>query len=109
VAHNKVDNAARRSIMKGAAMSAALGGLNALLPHPLYAAISRPETTKAALGFIALTDSAPLIIAQEHIMKFWRDNASYPDICFDVHRVSSSPSSATPDAASPRCSTSSPV
>jgi nitrate/nitrite transport system substrate-binding protein len=32
---------------------------------PKASAVETPETTKAKLGFIALTDSAPLIIAQE--------------------------------------------
>ncbi len=45
--------------------TAAAGGLSALLPKPIFAATSTPETTKAILGFIALTDSAPLIIAKE--------------------------------------------
>jgi nitrate/nitrite transport system substrate-binding protein len=37
----------------------------ALLPSGAYAAASTPEVTSAKLGFIALTDSAPLIIAKE--------------------------------------------
>ena len=65
MAHDKIDNPSRRSIIQGAAMTAALSGLSSLLPRPLYAAIGRPETTKATLGFIALTDAAPLIIAKE--------------------------------------------
>lgn len=32
---------------------------------PKVSAADAPETTKAKLGFIALTDSAPLIIAKE--------------------------------------------
>lgn len=45
--------------------TAALGATHALIPRPLYAAAAKPETTKATLGFIALTDAAPLIIAKE--------------------------------------------
>lgn len=45
--------------------TAALGATHALIPRPLYAATAKPETTKATLGFIALTDAAPLIIAKE--------------------------------------------
>src|SRR4029079_7809062 len=55
----------RRQLMHAAAATAAAGSLGALLPKPLYAASATPETTKAVLGFIALTDSAPLIIAKE--------------------------------------------
>src|SRR5690242_2050684 len=55
----------RRQVRKTVARTAAAGGLSALLPKPIFAATSTPETTKAILGFIALTDSAPLIIAKE--------------------------------------------
>jgi nitrate/nitrite transport system substrate-binding protein len=55
----------RRQVLKTAAISAAAGGLSAIVPKPLYAAGGAPETTKAVLGFIALTDAAPLIIAKE--------------------------------------------
>ena len=50
---------------KSAAAAATAGGLAALIPKPLYAAAGTPETTKAILGFIALTDSSPLIVAKE--------------------------------------------
>ena len=55
----------RRTVMKAAAAVTALGSANALIPRPLYASVAKPETTKAILGFIALTDAAPLIIAKE--------------------------------------------
>jgi nitrate/nitrite transport system substrate-binding protein len=55
----------RRLVLKSAAATAALTGIGALAPKPLYAASGAPETTKAILGFIALTDSAPLIVAKE--------------------------------------------
>jgi nitrate/nitrite transport system substrate-binding protein len=58
-------NISRRQVLKTAAISAAAGGLSAIVPKPLYAATGAPETTKAVLGFIALTDAAPLIIAKE--------------------------------------------
>lgn len=52
----------RRSVLKAAAATAVL---DTVLPRPLFAAAAKPETTRAVLGFIALTDSAPLIIAKE--------------------------------------------
>lgn len=55
----------RRTVLASAVATAALGGTQVLLPRPLYASVPRPETTKAMLGFIALTDAAPLIIAKE--------------------------------------------
>lgn len=55
-------NSSRRKFLK----TAAAGALTAsILPRPLFAALPKPETTKAILGFIALTDSAPLIVAKE--------------------------------------------
>ena len=64
--HERVKGAVtRRQVMKSAAAAAAAGSLGAILPKPLYAAAATPETTRAVLGFIALTDSAPLIIAKE--------------------------------------------
>jgi nitrate/nitrite transport system substrate-binding protein len=50
-------------ITAGAATTGAVA-LNTL-PSYVAAATIKPETTKAKLGFIALTDSAPLIIAEE--------------------------------------------
>ena len=42
------------------------GGVATLLTAaPAQAAPGKPETTKVELGFIALTDAAPLIIAKE--------------------------------------------
>jgi nitrate/nitrite transport system substrate-binding protein len=55
----------RRQLLKTAAAGAAAGGIAAMIPKPLYAATGAPETTRAILGFIALTDAAPLIIAKE--------------------------------------------
>ena len=55
----------RRRLLKGAAATAAAASLGSLITRPLYAATGAPETTKAILGFIALTDAAPLIVAKE--------------------------------------------
>ncbi len=55
----------RRQIIKAAGAAAAATSLGALASKPLYAATGAPETTKAVLGFIALTDAAPLIVAKE--------------------------------------------
>ncbi len=55
----------RRQIIKAAGAAAAAPPLGALAPKPLYAATGAPETTRAVLGFIALTDAAPLIVAKE--------------------------------------------
>jgi nitrate/nitrite transport system substrate-binding protein len=52
----------RRGVL-GAALT--LAAARALLPGGAFAATAGPETTKARLGFIALTDSSPLIIAKE--------------------------------------------
>jgi nitrate/nitrite transport system substrate-binding protein len=56
----------RRSLLKSAATTSAilLAG-RTLLPGGAYAAPATPEVTAVKLGFIALTDSAPLIIAKE--------------------------------------------
>ena len=47
------------------AAAATLGAAKALLPSGAFAAGPGPEVAKARLGFIALTDSSPLIIAKE--------------------------------------------
>jgi nitrate/nitrite transport system substrate-binding protein len=52
----------RRGVL---AAAATLAAAKALLPSGAWAAGRGPETTKARLGFIALTDSSPLIIAKE--------------------------------------------
>jgi nitrate/nitrite transport system substrate-binding protein len=52
----------RRGVLAAAATFAAA---KALLPSGAFAAGRGPETTKARLGFIALTDASPLIIAKE--------------------------------------------
>lgn len=55
----------RRRLLTGAA---AIGGsalLAASLPQRAFAASGKPETQSAKLGFIALTDAAPLFVADE--------------------------------------------
>jgi nitrate/nitrite transport system substrate-binding protein len=58
-------NPVRRQVLRGALAAATVAGVSSLAPRPLYAAVAKPEVTKAVLGFIALTDAAPLIIARE--------------------------------------------
>jgi nitrate/nitrite transport system substrate-binding protein len=56
----------RRSLLRSvAATGALLVAGRTLLPYGAYAAPAAPEVTSAKLGFIALTDAAPLIIAKE--------------------------------------------
>ncbi|HET6223459.1 MAG TPA: CmpA/NrtA family ABC transporter substrate-binding protein, partial [Dongiaceae bacterium] len=56
----------RRSILKGATATAALmGAARASFPSGAFAQAAGPETNKVTLGFIALTDASPLIIAKE--------------------------------------------
>jgi nitrate/nitrite transport system substrate-binding protein len=56
----------RRGLLKSAAsLTATALAARALIPGGAWAATPTPEVTGAKLGYIALTDSAPLIIAQE--------------------------------------------
>ncbi len=56
----------RRSLLKGASATAALfAAARASFPAGAFAQGAGPETKKAVLGYIALTDSSPLIIAKE--------------------------------------------
>jgi len=60
----------RNALLSGLAATAGVvlqfGGVAALLsPAPAQATPGKPETTRVDLGFIALTDAAPLIIAKE--------------------------------------------
>lgn len=56
----------RRGFLKGAtATTATLLAAKALFPSGAFAQGPGPEVTAAKLGFIALTDSSPLIIARE--------------------------------------------
>ena len=57
----------RRSLLKaGAGTAALLGAVNSQFPFGVPMALADgPEVTKATLGFIALTDAAPLFVAKE--------------------------------------------
>ena len=56
----------RRFVLRTAVTSAAALSASLLLsPLVALAAPGKPETTDVELGFIALTDAAPLIIAKE--------------------------------------------
>ncbi len=56
----------RRTLLKGTAATAALfAAARTAFPAGAFAQGAGPETKKAVLGYIALTDSAPLIIAKE--------------------------------------------
>ncbi len=56
----------RRTLMKGGATAALVAAAKSLVPGGASVAwAAGPETTKAMLGYIALTDAAPLIVAQE--------------------------------------------
>jgi nitrate/nitrite transport system substrate-binding protein len=53
----------RRGVLTAAA--ATIAAAKAAFPHGAFAAAAGPEVSKARLGFIALTDASPLIIAKE--------------------------------------------
>ena len=53
----------RRSFLKSSALT--LAAANSLLPYGAAYASGAPEVTGLKLGFIALTDSSPLIVAKE--------------------------------------------
>lgn len=55
----------RRFFLKFGGTAATLAAANALLPGGALAASGGPEVKGAKLGFIALTDAAPLIVAKE--------------------------------------------
>jgi nitrate/nitrite transport system substrate-binding protein len=57
--------ATRRTILRSTAAAALLAAARAALPNGAFAQNTGPETSKAILGYIALTDSAPLIVAKE--------------------------------------------
>ncbi|HEY9012574.1 MAG TPA: CmpA/NrtA family ABC transporter substrate-binding protein [Devosia sp.] len=59
-------NLTRRAFLAGTTAAAAtLAAAKALFPSGAFAQGAGPEVTGAKLGFIALTDSAPLIVAKE--------------------------------------------
>ncbi|HCY63597.1 MAG TPA: bicarbonate-binding protein [Oxalobacteraceae bacterium] len=62
---NKPSNLTRRSVIKSAAALAGAGMAGALWPSIASAQSGALETKAAKLGFIALTDAAPLFVADE--------------------------------------------
>lgn len=59
-------NTTRRGVLKGAAAALALAGAaRAALPAGAFAQAAGPEVKGVKLGFIALTDAAPLFVAKE--------------------------------------------
>ena len=56
-------NLTRRAALTGTL--ATIAAVRAAFPSGAFAQGGGPETTKAKLGFIALTDSSPVIIAKE--------------------------------------------
>jgi len=59
----------RRDILRNAgsmaATAALMSAVRASFPGGAFAQAAGPETNKVTLGFIALTDSSPLIVAKE--------------------------------------------
>lgn len=58
-------DAGRRDFLKSGGAAALTAAVSGMFPSGVFAQAAGPETQKAALGYIALTDSAPLIIAKE--------------------------------------------
>lgn len=68
MSQDKHANVSRRTLLKGMAAAAGTTMLPGMLSsNSAYAAAGtgKPETTKAKLGFIALSDAAPLLVADE--------------------------------------------
>ena len=55
----------RRTLLKSAAAGAVIAAARTAFPSGAFAQGAGPETTRAVLGFIALTDASPLIVAKE--------------------------------------------
>jgi nitrate/nitrite transport system substrate-binding protein len=55
----------RRSMLKTTATAALVGAIKTAFPSGAFAAMPGPEVKGAKLGYIALTDAAPLIVAKE--------------------------------------------
>lgn len=55
----------RRTILKTTATAALVSAVRVAFPSGAFAATAEPEVKGAKLGFIALTDAAPLVIAAE--------------------------------------------
>ena len=55
----------RREFLRSSAAAALTSAVAGAFPSGVFAQTAGPETTKAILGYIALTDAAPLVIAKE--------------------------------------------
>ena len=60
-----LSNAGRRDFLKTSSAAALTAAVSSMFPSGVFAQAGGPETQKAVLGYIALTDSAALIIAKE--------------------------------------------
>jgi nitrate/nitrite transport system substrate-binding protein len=60
-----IDTSRRRFLHAATGLAATVAAARLALPGGAWASTPTPEVTGAKLGYIALTDSAPLIIAQE--------------------------------------------
>ncbi len=58
-------NISRRGILKTTATAALITAIRSAFPSGAFAAAAAPEVTGAKLGYIALTDAAPLVVAAE--------------------------------------------
>ncbi len=63
---SSVEHTTRRGLLKGAAGALSLAAASRVaLPGGAFAQGAGPEVKGAKLGFIALTDAAPLFVAKE--------------------------------------------
>lgn len=67
----------RRSLIKTTATVALVGAVKTAFPSGAFAAGAGPEVKGIKLGYIALTDAAPLVIAKE---KGFFDKHGLPDV-----------------------------
>jgi len=61
----KNNRTTRRRLLQGAGAAGLFSAIRSAFPGGAFAATDTPETNTATLGFIALTDSSPVIIAKE--------------------------------------------
>lgn len=60
-----IGDLSRRSMLKTTATAALITAIRSAFPSGAFAAAAPPEVTGAKLGYIALTDAAPLVVAAE--------------------------------------------
>lgn len=60
-----IGDLSRRSMLKTTATAALITAIRSAFPSGAFAAAATPEVTGAKLGYIALTDAAPLVVAAE--------------------------------------------